>query len=353
MTLSSCDVHSCGLLFSLTTVLLVHWNSFLALWSTENGTPRLQQRNYVSGELRLLLWKKPFGFDVSAQYKCHKLSPYVCKIDIAENIAPIDYNRYVAVVVHHIDSREIVWRKTHFLKDFAPLWIWWTLESRSKFPETYENPDGFFHKTATFRRDSDIFTPYARLVKRRSRVHLDFPPRPLLVAWYVSNYSPEMERSRIVSDLSSFIQVDIYGRAENANHTELPMERVLQQYRFYLAFENSRHEDYITEKLWENAFTNHLIPVVLGPPRDCYEKYIPASSFIHVDDFATTEQLARHISEVAENETLWTNYLKWHEEYEVQTWNWIEGSMCFICNYLHDVRTYNYSKRWGISNWFL
>lgn len=66
-------------------------------------------------------------------------------------------------------------------------------------------------------------------------------------------------------------------------------------YKFYLAFENSRCNDYITEKFMGNSFENGLVPVVSGPKRDVYEKFAPKDSFIHVDDFSTVKDLADHL----------------------------------------------------------
>lgn len=66
-------------------------------------------------------------------------------------------------------------------------------------------------------------------------------------------------------------------------------------YRIYLAFENSNCDEYITEKLWYNAYFKYAIPVVMGGSRRNYEELCPPESFIHVDDFDSPQSLADYL----------------------------------------------------------
>lgn len=70
-------------------------------------------------------------------------------------------------------------------------------------------------------------------------------------------------------------------------------------YFFYFAAENSICEDYITEKLWQNAFEHIVVPIVLR--RRVVERLAPPHSFIAVDDFANVRQLANHLKYLMEN----------------------------------------------------
>ena len=61
----------------------------------------------------------------------------------------------------------------------------------------------------------------------------------------------------------------------------------LLPYKFYLAFENSDCEDYITEKFWRTLNKTLSIPIVMG--KGNYKALAPPNSYIHVDDFTSPE----------------------------------------------------------------
>ena len=79
----------------------------------------------------------------------------------------------------------------------------------------------------------------------------------------------------------------------------------------YLSFENSQCIGYITEKLFVNAFANRLVPIVAGPSRSDYERIVPKTSFIHVDDFATIEELSEHIDILDRSKEKYDAYFEW------------------------------------------
>lgn len=87
---------------------------------------------------------------------------------------------------------------------------------------------------------------------------------------------------------------------------------IMQRYLFHLAFENQNTDDYVTEKLWL-TLQSGTIPVYLGAP-NIGEHFFPKNSFINVNDFSTTQELAHYLIEVANNETLYNSYHVWREE---------------------------------------
>uniref|UniRef100_A0A5K3F9M4 Fucosyltransferase n=1 Tax=Mesocestoides corti TaxID=53468 RepID=A0A5K3F9M4_MESCO len=73
--------------------------------------------------------------------------------------------------------------------------------------------------------------------------------RTKLITWVVSNHRPQNNRNEYAKAIAKFIPVDIYGRGGR----QFPPGRDLFQwlsenYKFYLAFENSNCRNYITEK---------------------------------------------------------------------------------------------------------
>ena len=71
---------------------------------------------------------------------------------------------------------------------------------------------------------------------------------------------------------------------------------LLSRYKFVLAFENGRCDDYVTEKIWD-ALAAGAVPVYAGA--DNVDKIMPnKKSAILVDEFASAKELARHLEQV-------------------------------------------------------
>uniref|UniRef100_A0A8C9L3T1 Fucosyltransferase n=1 Tax=Panthera tigris altaica TaxID=74533 RepID=A0A8C9L3T1_PANTA len=142
-----------------------------------------------------------------------------------------------------------------------------------------------------------------------------------LVAWVVSNWREDSARVRYYHLLKAHVQVDVYGRS----HKPLPEKAMAQQlsrYKFYLAFENSLHPDYITEKLWRNALEAWAVPVVLGPSRSDYEQFLPPDAFIHVHDFQSTEELGRYLQALDKDHARYLSYFRWRETLRPRLFSW-------------------------------
>jgi hypothetical protein len=87
---------------------------------------------------------------------------------------------------------------------------------------------------------------------------------------------------------------------------------IMRRYLFHLAFENQNTDDYITEKLWL-TLQSGTVPVYLGAP-NIGEHFFPNHSFINVNDFSTTQELAGYLIKVANDETLYNSYHVWRKE---------------------------------------
>lgn len=77
------------------------------------------------------------------------------------------------------------------------------------------------------------------------------------VAWFVSNCHPRNQRMHYAKELSKYIQVDIYGTCGSLrcprSQSQACFDMLDEDYKFYLAFENSNCKDYITEKFFVNG----------------------------------------------------------------------------------------------------
>ncbi|KAH0625933.1 hypothetical protein JD844_034312 [Phrynosoma platyrhinos] len=267
----------------------------------ENSLPLDKQ----SSKLTILLWTWPFGTPFLIK-KCSQL------LGIPDCYITADRSQYQkadAIIVHHRDVCSSPKRLPQEPRPLLQRWIWFNMES----PTTSPNlglMDNHFNLTMSYRRDSDIFTPYGWMEALSQPQNITIPHKSKLVAWVVSSWKPGTHRVKYYEELKKYLQVDIYGQ----HHLPLPQGKhlsTLSQYKFYLAFENSIHEDYITEKVWKNAFHAGAVPVVLGPPRKNYELYMPPDSFIHVNDFPSARELAKFLHELDRNTTRYQSYFHW------------------------------------------
>lgn len=217
-------------------------------------------------------------------------------------------------------------------------WVWMNFESPSHSPGLRSLESNLFNWTLSYRADSDIFVPYGYLYPR---THPSEEPPGLvpplarkqrLVAWVVSNWDESQARVRYYRQLSQHVPVDLFGKGGPGQPLpEVGLLHTVARYKFYLAFENSQHLDYITEKLWRNAFLAGAVPVVLGPDRANYERFVPRRAFIHVDDFPDASSLAAHLLFLDRNPVVYRRYFSWRRSYAVHVTSFWDEPWCRAC----------------------
>ena len=141
----------------------------------------------------------------------------------------------------------------------------------------------------------------------------------LFQLWLVSNCNltyGAVQRLKYVDDLvAAGLQIDRYGSCfkNSEAFSKLPV-KILQSYKFYLAFENALHcKDYLTEKFWFNALSQGRVPIVWGPSKEDVTRLAPKHSFIHAEDFDSPANLAAYIQYLDKNDTAYGEYFQWIE----------------------------------------
>ncbi|XP_037351286.1 alpha-(1,3)-fucosyltransferase 7 [Talpa occidentalis] len=251
-----------------------------------------------------------------------------------------------AVVFHH---RELQMRQARLpLAERPPgqPWVWASLESPSH-THGLGRLRGVFNWVLSYRRDADIPVPYGRLEPRAGPAP-PLPPKSRVAAWVVSNFQERQRRVQLYRALRQYLRVDVFGRASRRPLCADCLLPTLGRYLFYLAFENSQHRDYITEKFWRNALLAGAVPVVLGPPRATYEAFAPPEAFVHVDDFSSPRALAAFLAGM--NESQYRRHLAWRAQLRVRLFaDWRER-FCTICTrYPHLPRGQVYQD---LEGWF-
>ena len=139
------------------------------------------------------------------------------------------------------------------------------------------------------------------------------------------------------------IKVDIFGscgQRDPCKRNQSCVDELFTKYKFYIAFENSHCEDYISEKLWKALYGN-MLPIVMGSTIENYNKLLPPDSFLHVDNFTNVRHLVEHIQFLDSNDNAYERYHYWRKRYEIvpllpDTPNNVNLWVCDLCKKIND-----------------
>ncbi|XP_075935858.1 alpha-(1,3)-fucosyltransferase 7 [Anarhichas minor] len=256
------------------------------------------------------------------------------------------------VVFHNVElARGLQKLPLNLSRPQGQRWAWMSLEApvyNGKLLQ-YANT---FNMTITYRRDADIPIPYGELLPKEAEGHLveEVPlNKSFLVCWVVSNFRSHQRRSKVYKELKATVPVTVYGRRTKEALPSNALLPTISRCYFYLAMENSVTKDYVTEKLWRNAFQGGAVPVVLGPPLDDYKAVAPPHSFIHVDEFASVKDLGKYLQELAEDKKRYNEYFTWKHQWKVKLYTDWRERLCKICtqyNSLPQEKVYSNLEAW-------
>ncbi|XP_050298599.1 glycoprotein 3-alpha-L-fucosyltransferase A-like isoform X2 [Anthonomus grandis grandis] len=281
---------------------------------------------------QILVWKHGSVIENRhlKQYSDQRIDPFqFCSVNNC-NITYKDTDLKTAdIVIFHLHRTK---SKDELPKERNADQIWAFLTDESPY-HTFLNSgvklkdfNGIFNWSMSYRMDTDIPVPYGRTVLRAGPTNpqnsklLLSKRRDVLVAILGSNCGGQNHRWQYVHELEKYITVHIYGGCSSSTkkcpghfRADCP---AINDYLFYLSFENSNCDEYITEKLWWNAFNKNSIPIVMGSSPSTYKKILPVNSFINVDDFANPRALAQYLLRL--NTTgEFKRYHDWRNDFEV------------------------------------
>ena len=254
-------------------------------------------------------------------------------------------------------------------------YVFVNLESPANRPLISEFLEDYFNLTMTYRLDSDIVWTYGTVREMNTkeivapsrevtwRTFYNLPDesdrkkwslsgsierkrRPII--WLVSNCEAKSGRQDYVQELSKHIAVDIYGKCGSMHcpYSEDCFAEVAEPgYFFYLSFENSLCEDYVTEKLY-NALSHNVVPIVYGGAN--YSHFAPPRSYINVFDFDTPKDLARYLKRLIMNPLEYSRYFEWKRHYAID--GGARHAACNLCKVLHEKRETRMYK--PLSDWY-
>uniref|UniRef100_A0A0N4ZBI8 Fucosyltransferase n=1 Tax=Parastrongyloides trichosuri TaxID=131310 RepID=A0A0N4ZBI8_PARTI len=196
----------------------------------------------------------------------------------------------------------------------------------------FENPDNtenlslfnnLINLTTSYRWDSDIVVPYGKfVVNNNSRYNqksifktINFKKKESRIAMFVSNCFTKNYRLNYTNQISKYYPVDIYGKCGDKTVNRFDGYKLLKtKYKYYLAFENGNCKEYVTEKFFINALQNFVIPIVVGPSKEYYNKIAPKNSFIYLGDFKNAKELSLYLKFLDNNPKEYKKYFEWIDD---------------------------------------
>jgi len=155
---------------------------------------------------------------------------------------------------------------------------------------------------------------------------MHFRTKKLAVA-LKSNCGARSGRDVVIRSMEKYVVVDSFGRCG----VKCPVSECRQflgaHYKFFLAFENSLCQDYITEKFFD-AFAVGMVPVTFG--LGDYAEVAPAGSYINALDFPTVKALTNYLIHLDRNDEDYLKYFHWKLDYELISVRF-QDAFCSLC----------------------
>ena len=248
-----------------------------------------------------------------------------CPISVNACHITIDQNLFSASDASLIHLRESIdyTKLNHLSRQSHQRLVFFLKESPVHSPTFSSKRHGhLFNYTQTYRPDSDITGTTLRnffwLFNYKIHPTMDFQSilsakesDKILVA-IISNCGGSSNRLKYIKELGEHIPVDVFGKCgKTCPAVRDCRQYVYSTYKFYLSFENSLCDEYVTEKFFSALQSAQTIPIVLGWAR--YDHYIPPSAYIDVRNFPSPKHLAEYIHYLDKNNTAYLEYFQWRQ----------------------------------------
>ena len=240
-----------------------------------------------------------------------------------------------------------------------------------------ESMPKFYDWTFTYKHDSDVWVPYGYILPRNTSkyIYLEslqmgkttrqlnltmetleknytqiFASKSNHALWLSSHCETQSQRETYIRRMKLKMNVDIFGKCGGSRKFQIN-DTFDNSYKFYLAFENSFCEDYISEKLF-NWFSKDIIVVVRGGAD--YSKFVPDGTYINSADFPSPEALADFLNKLGSDRERYIGYLKRKDQYQViSEQESVQNAFCTLCwklNYQKDSSNAKHLSTWWMKS---
>ena len=281
----------------------------------------------------ILFWNKWFANDPYYEYGSGAETPFKlnnCPVTNCEITTDKKKTRESNIIVFHM--RQSIFK---FPKYRHPdqRWVFLLYES-PKHSSNYIKYNKLFNLTATYSSTSNFVSYYYSNsllewgFNKNFNINRDFSiNKTKFAAALISNCDDKSQRLELIKELSRYIPIKIYGKCGTPCPNNCK-EYIGKNYKFFLSFENSICEDYITEKFFD-VLKYDIIPVTYGAGD--YIKYIPSTGFVNIFDFTTLRKLADYLWYLDFETTAYNSYFKWKQYLKYNPEGAKNGHFCEMC----------------------
>lgn len=340
----------CALFIIILTILILFYK-----YKDVTNTSDVQILQTPKRNKTILYWNDYFSIK---DYFGNGFEPFencdACYITRDRNYLPIE--EFDAIIFHGGDAELYTYGKPS-KRNPKQRYVFYTMETPLNKLCIGNYSNDFFNWTMTYWKKSDVVEPYGEYVRERTNYELpneDFVEKKTkMAAWLVSNCKTNNKREEYVKELQKYIDVDIYGSCGTYNCSKNESEKCFKMmendYYFYLSFENSFCEDYVTEKVFAILKYN-IIPIVYGHGN--YLEVVPPLSVINTVNYKGPKQLADYMKYLVANPKEYLSYLNWKKDYTIYR-RCGSVSVCTLCKKLHRdgvQKTYENLTEWWTGN---
>ncbi|KAM9988781.1 hypothetical protein ACTFIY_004816 [Dictyostelium cf. discoideum] len=254
----------------------------------------------------------------------------------------ISYERTADIRTGHCDDEEIFQILPWELDTFV-------MENKTKFAREFNNK----FKNLEINNNNNSNNSSSNVQQ-----HNDHHP---LASWFCSKCNIHLISNRFeyVREMMKYINIDSYGSClNNVKQTEKTgrfasdamdvKQSLINNYKFYLAFESCNCLDYTTEKAL-HALKVGTVPVVMAHPQTL--KYLPEGSFIYTGDFNSVRDLTNYLKYLDTNTEEYLKYFNWRfNQSIIEKWRTINdypfrpNSRNWVCPLFHHYQNWKNGK---------
>ncbi|KAF9424391.1 hypothetical protein HW555_000530 [Spodoptera exigua] len=284
-----------------------------------------------------------------------------CYITTNKTILNDDYVNFDAIVF----NMSIFWERGVYTKlpdrrAKRQKYVFYGMQPSDNYPICNRRIDNFFNWTWTYKFYSDIYSPFIEVKNLVGNVVA--PNRNVIwkndlrtstksdvaavitktkaIAWVLDNCGQNAYIMFAVPKLRKALKqfnltLDMYG-CGNLNCSEDGCSKTIQkEYYFYLAYEGSMTEDYVTAEVLK-AYYNEAVPIVVGGAD--YSRFLPENSYINYQ-FYTEDKLAAYLHYAITNPAVYNAFFNWKKYYTIVKADEFKG-YCDLCKLLNDKKKF-------------